>query len=169
MSKSLTIFLVLLTALALLIAGCGGSDDETSGGNGSTVAADAPPTKAEFSKAAEEVCDKARDRRYNKAVKYREDHAKELKAMEPIAAEEKIVVDVVLPAILEEAEELDALPVPKGDEKKIEAIIAGMEKGVKVAEKKPSRAWLEVPSEYAFRNVGLKIRAYGLVDCRNVA
>ena len=170
MSKQISIFPVLvLLVLALLVTGCGGGDDEATGsGNGDSASA-GPPTKAEFTKQAEEICDNSKDTRFREAEKYRRVHAKELNSMEPIPREEKIIRAVVLPSVQEETKELAALEPPKGDEKKIEAIIIQLEVGLKKAQKNPYGISLEVPSEYPFRKAGLLIRAYGLVDCRNPA
>jgi hypothetical protein len=173
MFKSISIFPALvLAALALFVVGCGGSDDTTSSkGDDSTLAKSEndPLSKAEFTKQAEDVCYQSKRSRYFEARKYQRRHREELKALSPIAAYEKEIVAVVLPSIMKEAQELTALGAPKGDEKKIEAIVTGIEAGVKKAEKNPYSVSLEVPSEYPFRKVGYLIRAYGLVDCRNVA
>ena len=174
MSKPLSIFPALaLAALVLFVAGCGGGDDEATGsgnGNDSTLAeSDAPSSKAEFTKTAEDICYQSKRDRYYAARKYRQQHKKELEAMAPRPEYEKLIVAVILPGVMEEARELAALDPPKGDEKKIEAIIKGIEDGVKEARKDPYSVSLEEPLEYPFRKVGFLIRNYGLVDCRNVA
>lgn len=175
MPKSTSTFPVLfLVALALVITGCGGgSDDETSSAGGDTSLAksnnEVAPDKAEFVKQAEAICNKSNTERFNEAVKYRKKYAKELDTMSPIPREEKIISAVVLPSVQKEAEELGELVPPKGDEKKIAEIVSLVEKGVKEAEKDPYSISFEVPSEYPFREAGLKIRAYGINDCRNIA
>src|SRR5262245_24661498 len=99
-----TISALALVALALFVVGCGGSDDDdgssSSGGDTSLAKSEeSPPTKAEFIKEAEAICDKSNDTRFNEAVKYRKEFEKELEAMEPIPREEKIISAVVLPSV----------------------------------------------------------------------
>jgi hypothetical protein len=174
MIKSISIFSALaLAAFALFVAGCGSDDDEATGSANSDTALakseSGPPSKAEFTTKAEAVCKKSRDRRFREAVAYTRAHRKELNALAPIPAEERLITVVELPAILREAEELDALEAPKGDERMIEAIVTGIEAGVKEAKEDPYvNTSLEDPSKYAFADVGELIRSYGLVDCRNV-
>lgn len=174
MLKPTSIFpALLLAAFALFVAGCGGGDEGTTGsvGNDTSLAKsqEGAPSKAEFIKQAEAVCDKSNATRFNEAAKYRNRHKKELDALSPIASEEKIIRAIVLPSVQKEAEDLGALVPPKGDEKTIETIVAEVEKGVKKAKKNPYSISLEVPSEYPFRKVGIRIRSYGINACRNIA
>jgi hypothetical protein len=159
MLKSITIFVALALAAAALVAGCGGSDEAT---------ASKPPTKAEFMKKAESVCAKAKATRFNEGAAYRKDHEKELNALEPIPAEEKIIRAIVLPSVTKQAEELKAIGAPKRQEKKIAAIVAAIEAGVKGAEKNPYAIELEVPAENPFKKADALIRTYGFQVCRNV-
>jgi hypothetical protein len=171
MAKPISISLLLaLSALALFVAGCGGSDDEATGSaGGETSIESGPPSKAEFTKEMEAVCTKSKATRYREAEAYRRKHEKELEAYEPIPREERIIRAIVLPSVLKEAKDLAALEPPAGEEKKIEVMIAEIEAGVKKAKKNPYSISLEVPSEYPFRKLGLKMRAYGNIACRNIA
>jgi hypothetical protein len=172
-ARTLKFLALAFAALALAVIGCGKDEGAATGSAINKPAPgkieEGPPSKAEFTKQAEAVCRKARDRQRREAVAYSREHRKELAKLKPIPAEEKIILATVLPAIQREAEELRALDIPKGDEKKIEAITTGIERGVKRARKDPyDSISFEDPSKYAFRRVGLQIRAYGLNDCRNV-
>jgi hypothetical protein len=173
MPKPISIFPALaFIVLALFIAGCGGGDDEATGSasDGTTSAeSSGPPSKAEFTKQAEDLCYQAKRDRYFEARKYRRVHKEELEELSPIPSEEKIILAVELPSILKEAKELEALGAPKGDERKIEAIVTEIETGVEKAKKNPYSISLEVPSEYPFRKLNGLIRAYPLAACRNIA
>jgi len=171
MTKSISTLLALAFAVAALAAGCGSSDDTTTSTASSSTASasvDPPRTKAEYIEQADAICGKSKEDRYEEARAYRSEHLKELNAMEPIPAEEKILRAVVLPAILKEAKELRALEVPPGEEKKIETILSAMEAGANAAKKNPYAIELEVPTENPLRKVDLLIRAYGFNTCRNV-
>lgn len=173
MSKSIRIFLALAIVASAILIGCGGSDDggdaTASKGDSSTLAKSAAPqTKAEYIKQADLVCAKSKKSRYYEAVAYRRDHQKELAALEPIPAEENVILAVALPSIEEEIVALKAIAVPKKEQKSINAIIAAMESGVKGAKKNPYATELEVPSENPFKKADRLIRDYGFKDCRNV-
>jgi hypothetical protein len=171
MTKSISFFLALALAAAAFVAGCGSSDDTTTSTSTSSTASasvDAPRNKAEYIKQADAICEKSKETRYEEARAYRSEHLKELNAMEPIPAEEKILRAIVLPAILKEAKELRAIEVPRGEEKKIEEILSEMEAGANAAKKNPYAIELEVPTENPLRKVDLLIRAYGFDGCRNV-
>jgi len=163
MPKSIyTLFALALAAMAVLVAGCGSSDDSA------TATTPPPATKAAFMKQAEKICVKAKADRYSEAVAYRKKHEKELEAMEPIPAEEKIIRAVGLPSIAKQFEEIEAIGIPKGQEEKLEAIFAALKQGLKGAEKDPYAIELEVPSKNPFLKVDDLIRDYGFQECRNV-
>jgi hypothetical protein len=171
MSKSIHILLALAGASAVLFMGCGGSDVTTaSDGNDSTLAkSEAPQTKAEFIKQADLVCEKAKSTRFNEAVVYRNHHQKELNALAPIPAEEKMILVVVLPSVEKEVAELKAISVPKQEKKKIARIMTAINTGIKRAEREPYAIEAGSIINNPFRKANNLIRGYGFAACRNIA
>lgn len=113
-------------ALALTVSACGTGDGSAS--------ADAAPSKAAFIKTADAICVKA-DAAQTKALAH-------FKKVNSLASKntrwsEQAVVRAGLPAIRVEAEELGTLTPPSGDEAAIEAIVKGIEEGVKKSQAKP--------------------------------
>lgn len=171
MINSKSILAILALAAVVALGGCGGSDSGSSSQSDDVALAGStgPPTKAEFIKRAEEICRKADRREYFQASAYREKHEKELNKLSPVAAEEKLIRHIVLPSVTRQAEEIEALGAPKGDERKVAAIIAAIEAGVRKAEKDPYSIEFEGPGEYPFTEVAYLTGKYGLGECANPA
>lgn len=159
--------LILALVCALLVAGCGGSDSDTSSGTGSTTVAavTGPLTKAEFIKRADEICKKADKSVDFRAPMYREIHEKELSKLGPIPAEEKMIRVFIFPSIRKQVREIEALEPPVEDEKKIQRILTAIEVGMKKAEKEPYIVSQEVRGKYPFVEVEGLARAYGFEEC----
>lgn len=168
MSKPISIFPILaLAALALLIVGCGGGDEATGSANGGASSVSGPPTKAEFIKQAEAICEKARKDRYAEVENYWRAHRSELEPLDPTAREEEVDRAITIPGVLKEAREVGALPMPTGDAKTIAAFVAGIEVGVKKARAHPYSISHEIGSVYPFTKANDLIRSYGITDCEN--
>ncbi len=136
-----------LTALALALAlavaalfafvGCGGGDD-------STTAERPPITKKKFVREGQALCTRAYRRQARWMEKFHKRHGYD--PGEPSKkAREEVNAAVVMKVEQEKIDELDALPVPPGDEKEIEKILASMERGIRVTEREPER--LAEPTE----------------------
>lgn len=135
--------LVATAALCVLAAGCGGGSDQ-------------PLSKTAFVKQGNAVCSKSDEKRNAGFNAYMEKHDVGL-------APQEIAEKFVLPSIQEAAEGLDALAAPKGDEKEVEAIVVGIEEGVKRAEKQDPEAFEQVLTPAA--NLA---HEYGLDGCAEV-
>jgi len=119
---------LLLATLALLVGGCGG---------GSSDSADKPLTKAQFIKQADRICKRTDETVLGSLGQYEAAHSKSLaKASEREAAEAAILA-VAIPLIVEEAEKIEGLSAPKGDERKIRAFAAGVAAAAKKAKANP--------------------------------
>jgi hypothetical protein len=112
---------MILLTLAVL-AGCGGGGSDT-------------PTKAAFVKQADAVCKQADDEQ----TKGLEEAAKQGSLNKMSSAEQlDLAVEVGLPPIQKEAEELGELTPPAGDEGEVEAFVKSIEEATKKAEADPS-------------------------------
>jgi hypothetical protein len=126
--KLIALSFVACLALAVVAAGCGsGGDSTTSDGSSAAL------TKAEFIKQGDAIC-KETDKIQNKDIRlYLVKNPGSSGKKEDV---EK-VIKVGLGQIKVEAEEVDALGAPEGDEEKVEAIVRGIEDGLKKAEEDP--------------------------------
>jgi Spy/CpxP family protein refolding chaperone len=124
--KGKLVVLGVLGALAMLIAGCGGGGDDTT----------ATLTKAEFIKQGDAICKKGNETSEAET----EDLAKEGNfQLEKLSEEqaEEVVTEVMAPNLKRQAEEIDALEAPKGDEAKVDALVASIDEAVAEFEKDP--------------------------------
>jgi hypothetical protein len=179
MIQRIPISLLAILSMAALAVGCGGSEGDSgktaaTASNASDTTTEAASsgkslTKAEFVKAAEEVCRKAGPREYAEANAYANKHQKELNQLAPIPREEKMIRAIVLPSILRQLEELRAIGLPKGDEKQIKAIFSAIETGVEEARKNPYGIELEFRTKNPLAKADDLIHTYGLIECRNIS
>ena len=101
--------------LALLASGCGG------GGDASSL------SKAEFISQGNAICMQSYEKRNS-------DYQAYVQSQESALGPEEIVTMFVLPSLSEAAEQLGELGAPAGNEKRVQAIVAGIEKAVKRSE-----------------------------------
>lgn len=142
--------------------GCGGG-----GGATATSASQGPLTKAAFIKRGDAICEEIDKIIDTKAQRYRKKRAKTLNRLSPTAAEEKLVRVIVLPSIAREVDEIEALGIPRADEKKVKAIFDQVGTAIEEAREKP----LAVEGEYGweenpFTPLEEQLREYGFEPCR---
>lgn len=113
--SSLVVFFAVV-AVALIGAGCGSSDS-------------AAPTKAEFIKQADAICQKAN------RVEIAELKALESSKGSKASSPEQQLKLVILPAVHREAAEIGDLVPPAGDENRVHAIVAAYEAALAAGEK----------------------------------
>jgi hypothetical protein len=141
MNKLILILLVALV-VALLAAGCGGGGGDNTASDGTaadtstaTTTSTATLTKAELIKQGDAICtkiDTEQKAALSAALK------KDPKAQTGKANQEKLLTEIGIPPIKAGVEALASLIPPGGDEAKIEAIVTGIEEGVKKSEEDPS-------------------------------
>jgi hypothetical protein len=144
LNKALLAALAALVALAALIAGCGGGDDTTD----ETVTL----TKTEFIKQGDAICKKGNDQSEKEAEEFAEENDFTLEKASKDQIEEA-VVEVLVPNLNQQAEELDELGAPEGDEEQVEEIVVSLEKAAGEIEDEPSAVFegkaLKEPSKLA--------------------
>lgn len=143
-----TVLTALAAALAVLVAGCGGGDDETSS-----------VTRQQFVKQANAICQEQSQKR-NKIIGDAIAGMDQNKLL-PKTEREDIILEA-LPPYAETPEKLEALGAPEGDEEKVEAIIQAMEEAAKDAEADPSKA---LTSTEQFAKANKLNGEYGLSNC----
>ena len=137
--------LLLALVVALGVASCGGSDDEPA------------LTKAQFIKQAEAICQKADKAQYRGLALADED-----KGVPKGETPEEAIVTAALDPVQKQAEEIAELEPPEGDEEQIEAIVKGMEAGVRQGKEEGESAFTggrdpfaevdKLSGEYGFKN-----------------
>jgi len=163
--------LVALVALIAVVAGCGGggSSSNTTGGDstsgGSTTEADsggAAPTKAAFIKEADKLCTEAETELSEEVIAYAKDNGIDLEKEEEPSEDQKVEIyeQIVLPNIARQAEELEALTPPAGEEDTVEDITSTLTTEVEEAEEDPSNL-----DSGALEGASKKAQAYGLTSC----
>lgn len=127
MGRGLIALIAALVAAALLVAGCGGSSDDSSGS--------APISKEEFIAKADAVCKKGNEALEKELFKFLRKNRTGGSLRKPsVEQNEKFIETVLIPTLQKEITELKALGVPEGDEEKVDAMIAALEEGLETAE-----------------------------------
>jgi hypothetical protein len=128
LSKRLFALIAAVLAIAL-IAGCGGSDSETTGASetsSSSEDAGGPAlSKAEFVKQGNEVCTDAREDAEGKIGDFLADIGDEPSE----ADQERLVTEVLAPSFEEIADGLSALTPPAGEEDGLAELVEALEDG----------------------------------------
>ena len=140
--------ILIVGALALFVAGCGGGSDSTSGGTaaeGTTATSDAnqttaqksegaaeskPLTKTEFNTRINEIC-------IQEPPNYEREVEELEKGGKKPSVEEKHLKAAV-PPLYAAKEEMEAVEPPPGEEKNLEKLIAALESAAKGLEAEPS-------------------------------
>jgi hypothetical protein len=111
---------------ALLVAGCGGSDDSSGGESIS---------KEEFIAKADAICKEGNERMEKELFKFLRQNRTGGSLRKPsVEQNEKFIVAVLIPNLRREIDEIKALGVPDGDDERVDAIIAALEEGLETAE-----------------------------------
>lgn len=152
MKKASLVALAALVALAVLVAGCGSDDD------GDTTATESL-TKVEFIKQGDAICEKAEDESEAEAEEFAEENGFTLEKASEEQLEEA-VAEVFVPSLNQQAEDIEALGAPEGDEEQVEEIIVSIEEAADEIEDDPSLVFegevLKEPSRLA-KDYGFKV------------
>jgi hypothetical protein len=129
LNKAFLAAVAALVALTALVAGCGGGGDTTD----ETVTL----TKTEFIKQGDAICKQGNEASEKEAEEFAEDNDFQLEKASKKQLEEAVSA-VLVPNLEQQAEELDALGAPKGDEDEVEEIIASLEDATAEIEDRPN-------------------------------
>ena len=144
--------------IAVLAAGCGSSDDSTTGGSD-----EGSLSKAEFVKQGNQICAQgSKDINVEFEEFTQENGISETKAPAKDVQEEA-VEEILIPSIGRQIDEVKALGTPEGDEGEVEALIVAEEEVLEEAEEDPI-ALLEGGSAKE-KEANKLASAYGLTAC----
>lgn len=128
-----------LALAGFVMAGCGSSDDSTTGSTDGGETSTASITKPELIKQGDEICKQAEDDSEAEAEEFAEENGFTLEDASEEQLEEA-VGQVLVPALDRQSEELEALGAPEGDEEQVEAIIVALEDASAEVAEDPSLA-----------------------------
>lgn len=137
----------LLLSLSLVAAGCGGDD----GGGGEDAE---PISKADFTTQADKICADA-----NAEI---EAEAEALGAEPTQEQIEQFAVDILVPNIQGQHDDIADLGAPEGDEDDVEAILDALQEGIDAVEADPS---LITSSDDPLAEASELAGEYGLKEC----
>lgn len=150
MNKALLAALAVL--VALVVAGCGSSDETTTD---ETVTL----TKAEFIKQGDAICQKGNDESEKEAEEFAEENDFDLEKASDEQLEEA-VSEVLVANLRGQLDELEALGAPEGDEEQVEEIVDSLEGATEEIEDDPGVVFdgevLKEPGELA-QDYGFKV------------
>ena len=151
MKKGIFALIAATMAIALVAAGCGDSDDDTT---------TASITKAEFLKQGNAICKAGNDEIDSEFEKFAEENNLS-EDEEPTQAQfEEAAEDFLLPSVSRQVEEVRALGVPEGEEDAVNAFLDSAEAEVEAIEADPS-----LLEGDAFEDVNKEADAIGLSAC----
>ena len=145
--KKASLVVLALVALATIVAGCGGGDDSETTETSETTEA---LTRVEFIKQADAICDEANEQSETEAEEFAEENGFELEKASDEELEEAIT-EVLVPSLNQQAEDIEALGAPEGDEERVEEILTSLEGAASEIEDEPSRAFEGEPLEESSR------------------
>jgi hypothetical protein len=149
--------------IGLVAAGCGSSDDSTTGSTDGGETSTASITKPELIKQGDEICAAGNEAIEEQADEFAEENG--IDTENPTTEQqEEVVAQVIAPEVAAQAEEIDALGAPTGDEDEVAAIVSGVEKAAEEVEEDPS---LIVEGEGAgpFKEANELATKYGFKVC----
>lgn len=128
---------LLLSALSVAMLGCGGDNGGANSGQANagtantvesrpiqTTVKTSPRSKAEFLRLAEAICGKSSANQATEVIQYAKEHQRKGVSNNDLGIEAYRAM--VMPKLRPRIEELRALGAPKGDEKRVEAILASI-------------------------------------------
>jgi hypothetical protein len=145
--------LAVLVALAAVVAGCGGGESTT---DSTTVVL----TKTEFIKQGDAICKEANEKNQSEAEDFAKENDFELEKANKAQIEEAVAA-VLAPSLSKQAEELDALGAPAGDEKQVEEIVVAVEDAAEEIEDEPKLVF----EEKTLKKANQLAEAYGFKVC----
>jgi len=119
--------LAAVIAVALVAAGCGSSDDETESG---------ALTKVEFIKQGDAICKQGSEQIEEDVDEFAKEN--DVDTSNPSQEEqEEVILTAVVPSLQTQADELNDLSAPSGEEAEIAAIVEALEAGIEKIEDDP--------------------------------
>jgi hypothetical protein len=152
-----SVVVVALSGIVAVLMGCGGGGSTTNEGG------DASLSKAQFVSKGDQICELNYTKRERVLSGYLAKAEREGGQL-PLARQEKVLVDQIMPIFQEESEQLNGLGLPTTETQKAEAILEGLEAAIAAVESEPDVA-LEEGTAVQFGAVEKLARSYGFEFC----
>jgi hypothetical protein len=136
-----------VVAFALLVTGCGGSDEPEA------------LTKAEFVKQGNAICKQSESERSKVIERFSQEVKPDKDSM--VKAQEELVLALV-PTYEKATTKIDELGAPEGDEQKVEEIVKAREEAIEQVKANPGSAAI---SSLPFNDANKLLQSYGLTTC----
>jgi hypothetical protein len=144
-----------LAVLAVVVAGCGSSSDDTS--------STASLSKAEFVKQGNAICKEGNEKIESEFEKFAKENNLSKKKAPTEAQLEEAAHKFLIPTITKQVEGLRALGAPSGEEEKVNTLLDDAEEALEEVEEDPSL--LSDEKNEPFEDVNKEARAVGLTTC----
>jgi hypothetical protein len=154
LSKRLILAICGVLAIALVAAGCGGGDDETT----------ATLTKAQFIKQADGICSAAEDELDSKFEKFGKEHKLSDKHPPNHEESEEAANTILIPSIEGQVTDIRALGAPSGESDQVDELLTAVEAALEKAKEEPAE-FIEEEGEGDFAEANKMAREYGLKVC----
>jgi len=147
----------LISAIALAPVGCGGGESSTS----ASALASSSISKAAFVKRASAICARDREGTLERVGTYQERHGSD--GLSKAALRKRAIIAALSSTIRREIADLGKLPLPRGEEKQVEAILSATQDAMDKARESGTKS----PKKFEgyFADVNQKLRDYGLEAC----
>lgn len=155
MRKRPLVLLVSLFVVGLLAAGCGGGDD------GDTATGEAL-SKAQFIKRADRICQQAFDAVEGETKEWAREHDIPTDREPSDEVKEELVTEVIVPNLEQQADDVEALGFPSGDEQRVEAVLAALRSGAREVTEKPE---LVIEGKHVLSEASGLAEDYGFEVC----
>ncbi len=97
-------------------------------------------------------------------VKYK----KQLETLGPVRSEATASRDVKLPSVKKQIRKIEALEVPRGEERRVSAIVAEWKAAVRVGERNPYRLAIWWNARDPFTKIKKVTSSFGFKDCEDL-
>jgi hypothetical protein len=156
-------------AAVLLVAGCGGSDDDSSASGSAETSESTEITvesgslsKAQFIEKADAICEKGRQKFERLLGKFISSVEANESSSGQKAQAKALVNSVFAPIYEEQIDEISSLGAPSGDENEVEAVLKAIQGDIDKGKEDPLKY---VRSENIFAGSIKPARAYGFTYC----
>ena len=158
MSRRPTLLLAAVMALAVIVAGCGSSDDGTD-----TVDVDVTITKDQLIAQGDRICKQGNTEIEEGFERYFEENNISENREPSDEQGVEIVETVLVPNLKTQAELIRGLGAPEGDEEQVEELLDSLDEAIATAEDDPEALFNEDTDP--FGDVNEQAQEYGFSEC----
>ena len=158
MSKRLILLLASVLAMAIVVAGCGSSDDDSG-----TTDVSVTVTKEQLIKQGDTICKQGNEEIEDGFERFMKEN--DIPENQEPSDEQgvEIVETVLVPNLKTQSELIRGIGIPEGDEEQVEAMLDSLDGAIETAEEDPEALFEEDTDPFADANE--KAQEYGFTQC----